>query len=145
MIARLPLVPDGEDFDPIRAWRHAVERDVSGPAVGDHQFAQRTANRTPDVRMTLEDPDRVENHLACIDRSGGIRGGDEVKEPVEIGKRVRGVGDSGQLRPQGSALPPARAPKRQRAPRGLSCGASHDVRAHVFGGIERPTGVNLGG
>lgn len=71
-VARLALMADREDLDPVRAGRNAIQRDVAGAAMRNNELAQPPADGPTDLRMPLEDPHRIEDRRsrrACNDRA----------------------------------------------------------------------------
>ena len=72
-------MPDGEHLDPVTSRRDPVQRDVSGPTVGDHEFTQASSDRPADVRVTFQDLDGVHDDLRCVDRGSKIDGSEKVE------------------------------------------------------------------
>jgi hypothetical protein len=98
MVTRLALMPDGEELDVVPAEPRAVQRDVPGTAVRDHELPQASPDGPADVRVTLEDRDGVDDHRCGGDRSVRILDREEIDESIEVGQGPRAVGDSGQRR-----------------------------------------------
>jgi len=72
-------MPDGEHLDPLPSRRDPVQRDVSGPTVGNDEFTQASPDRPADVRVTFQDLDGVHDGLRCVDRGSKIDGREKVE------------------------------------------------------------------
>jgi hypothetical protein len=98
MVTRLALMPDGKDLDALPSGRHAVQRNVPGTPVRDHELPQASLDGAADVRVTFEDRHGVHDHRCCGDRSVRVLGSEEIEAPIEVGHGPRAVGDGGQRR-----------------------------------------------
>ena len=78
-------MPDGEHLDSVPSWRDPVQRDVSGPTVGNDQFTHRSPDRPADVRMAFQDLNSVHDDLRGVDRGSTIDGSEKVEQAIEIG------------------------------------------------------------
>jgi len=79
VVTRLTLVPDGKDLYLVPARRNPVERDIPGPAIGDHEFTQASSDRPADVRVTFQHPNGVHDDLRCVDGGSGFDCSKEVE------------------------------------------------------------------
>lgn len=76
-----------EYADLILRRRKLVERNVAGPAVGDHQLAQFPCKATPDQGMARK---RVDRFADGCGRNGGdtrIRFGEKLESALEVFER----------------------------------------------------------
>lgn len=86
---------NGEHFHAVAAFGHAVERDIAGPAMGDHQFALPSAHGTADVRMAFQNFYCVDDDLRRVVRGLRIDADEEIEQSLEIGQGARAVDDAG--------------------------------------------------
>ena len=92
-VVKFALMPDRENANSILRGKEAVEGDVAGLAVGNHQLAQLSNDSAADQRMVCECVD------GFADNDGGGCGGSRVvlgekgERPLEVGERVFRIDD----------------------------------------------------
>lgn len=85
-IPRLALMLDGEHLDTVPARRRPVRRNVSRTTMRDGRLSQPPPHRAADVRMPLENPDRIDGQIRRSARRSRMFGHQEIEQPIEIGR-----------------------------------------------------------
>ena len=78
----------GMDQNGILFFLETVEGDVTRATAGDQQFPQFMFDGTPDQRMTPQDGDGFLDQSDRIRRCDRIAPGQEIGQPLEVGKRL---------------------------------------------------------
>ena len=81
-------MPQGQDERGVFGFVEIVQRDVSRPASGNHQFAQTILARSADERMARQHLDRIENDVERLARGARVLRSEEHEKPVEICART---------------------------------------------------------
>jgi len=110
-VTRLKLVSNGKNEDTVFGREPTVLRDVPVTAAREDELASTLFSGPPEERMIsqeLKSPSHAQNLFTC---PLGILGGDEVKEPFEVSKRLSSYFDRRHGRALGRRvlMPAARA------------------------------------
>lgn len=87
-IIQLVLVADGQGADEILIWQEAIQRNVAGLAVGDHQFTDFTLDTSANEGVACQGFDRMAN--GSRRGAGGVQimVREESERAFKIGERV---------------------------------------------------------
>ena len=134
----------GQDFDTPRIADDAIEGDVTAAAMADHQLAQRSADRPPDVRVAIEHIDCIEDEQEDVLRRRRTLLAQEIGDPFEVGQSAFGEDNdrhAADLRLRWR-LAAALRPSYGRPTRAPAAYPFNDVRANVLGGEKRTTRID---
>ena len=148
--ARLALVAQRQDLDPIEMQSDTVQGHVSGGAKRNDQLAQLTFDGPPDKGMPFENGEGVEDHLERGGRRPGVSVVQEVQHPLEVVECPLTQRDAGHRsarlrRTHRHGLSPRRAGRGRRSRRPLPCKPPPQVGGHLFTGVQRPALIDLFG
>jgi hypothetical protein len=112
-VSRLELMPDGQDQDYVFGREPAILRDIPVPAAREDEFSPALLGRPSEKGMIGQELKCFPHAQNLFTRPLGIFGGDEVKEPFEVGERPLGYLDRRHARALGrrAFAPEARAVK----------------------------------
>lgn len=80
---------EGEDTNLVACRKEAIQREIAGFPVGDHELAQLTLNGPSDHRVVLQQLDGASNGYDSCFGSVGVLVDEKLEESLEIRERIR--------------------------------------------------------
>ena len=110
-VSGLKLMPDGQDENNVFRWKPTILRDIPVTAARENELAPTLLGRPTKERMIGQQLKGLSHAQNLFARFLGILGGNEVEEPLEVGKRCFGYFDRRHARALGrrALAPDARA------------------------------------